>query len=613
MAEVARRNEAPPGDGAGNVEPAQEEQPQPQQGRFNMFFGVVKTLIVRSLVIYFITSMFKKSSNVPPDGVTSVGDSIPNVNFFEFGTKFDMYVYLSEDSVKNMMNENELIWKKTDLEYGDWSSGPNNDGTYTIQTSFIPSSNLKNNGSIYLHVYFIKKTNSNISKNDPYVVYASKQLNKFKKVKFLKTHNLLTGETSATPEQIEKAEKIETEIVSHWHPNLTICLVTDQTNWTKGSLPEPFSEYLEFLPQNRYKPMVFFNDFWNMLRDYQPINKTVNNLDLTLTFQPLSLFKWQMYSAQTMRNKWTAGLLDGTFGADAIEDDQDQDSLKEALLETSPYILAATIIVSLLHSVFELLAFKNDIQFWKERKSLEGLSVRAVFFNVFQSVIVLLYVLDNDTNTIIRISCFVGLAIECWKINKVLDISIDRQTWYLGIIPKLTFKEKGSYAESSTKEYDQAAFKYLSWVLFPLLAAYAIYSLVYEEHKGWYSWVLNMLYGFLLMFGFITMTPQLFINYKLKSVAHLPWRMMSYKCLNTFIDDIFAFVIKMPTMYRLGCFRDDIVFLIFLYQRWIYRVDPTRVNEFGYAAEPIEDQPQAIEEKPQVVEKEKPKDDKKND
>jgi len=25
----------------------------------------------------------------------------------------------------------------------------------------------------------------------------------------------------------KKAEKIETEIVSHWHPNLTICLVTD--------------------------------------------------------------------------------------------------------------------------------------------------------------------------------------------------------------------------------------------------------------------------------------------------------------------------------------------------------------------------------------------------
>lgn len=52
------------------------------------------------------------------------------------------------------------------------------------------------------------------------------------------------------------------------------------------------------------------------------------------------------------------------------------------------------------------------------------------------------------------------------------------------------------------------------------------------------------------------MTPQLFINYKLKSVAHLPWRMMTYKALNTFIDDLFAFVIKTPTLYRIGCFRD---------------------------------------------------------
>ena len=87
--------------------------------------------------------------------------------------------------------------------------------------------------------------------------------------------------------------------------------------------------------------------------------------------------------------------------------------------------------------------------------------------------------------------------------------------------------------------------------------------------------------------GFIMMTPQLFINYKLKSVAPLPWRMLSYKFLNTFIDDIFAFVIKMPTMYRLGCFRDDIIFLIYVYQRWIYRVDHSRVNEFGVSGDDL--------------------------
>lgn len=105
------------------------------------------------------------------------------------------------------------------------------------------------------------------------------------------------------------------------------------------------------------------------------------------------------------------------------------------------------------------------------------------------------------------------------------------------------------------------------------------------------------------------MTPQLFINYKLKSVAHLPWRMLSYKFLNTFIDDIFAFVIKMPTMYRLGCFRDDIIFLIYLYQRWIYRVDHSRVNEFGVSGEDLKAaesqrngrQPEAIRDSPSAT------------
>ncbi len=28
-------------------------------------------------------------------------------------------------------------------------------------------------------------------------------------------------------------------------------------------------------------------------------------------------------------------------------------------------------------------------------------------------------------------------------------------------------------------------------------------------------------------------------------------------------------------------FSTDVVFFIYLYQRWIYRVDPNRVNEFG--------------------------------
>ena len=51
----------------------------------------------------------------------------------------------------------------------------------------------------------------------------------------------------------------------------------------------------------------------------------------------------------------------------------------------------------------------------------------------------------------------------------------------------------------------------------------------------------------------------------------------------------------MPTMYRLGCFRDDIVFFIFLYQKYIYKEDKTRVNEFGYSAA-MEEEANAVKE-----------------
>ena len=67
-----------------------------------------------------------------------------------------------------------------------------------------------------------------------------------------------------------------------------------------------------------------------------------------------------------------------------------------------------------------------------------------------------------------------------------------------------------------------------------------------------------------------------------------------YKAFNTFIDDVFAFIITMPTAHRLACFRDDIIFLIYLYQRWLYPVDKARVNEYGQVFEEVEPVDEAL-------------------
>jgi hypothetical protein len=60
-------------------------------------------------------------------------------------------------------------------------------------------------------------------------------------------------------------------------------------------------------------------------------------------------------------------------------DSGDSDEMKRMFLETDPILLTVTMIVSLLHTVFEVLAFKNDISFWKSKDSMEGISVKSLY------------------------------------------------------------------------------------------------------------------------------------------------------------------------------------------------------------------------------------------
>ncbi|XP_067830922.1 putative lipid scramblase CLPTM1 isoform X2 [Heptranchias perlo] len=568
----------------GNRVQAQAPQQQPPPNAWQ----VIKGVLFRIFIIWLISSWFRRGSPPPEQSDLSGTARLPSRNLFPKDTFMDLRVYITENEHFTEFNNTVLLfWEHLDLVYGDWTSGESGTGCYEHYGEIETTENVKYNGSMYIHIFLTKSGfHPDPMRKAQYkrlaTVSTTRMLNKYKRRKFQKTKNLLTGETLADPEIIKRAEDFgPVEIISHWHPNLTVHIVDDHTAWVMGAVPPPLDQYVKFDPvSGDYYPIVYFNDYWNLQKDYFPINDTLEKLPLLMTFCPLSLWKWQLYAAQSTKSPWNF------LGEDLYEQpDEEQDSVKVALLETNPYLLALTIIVSIVHSVFEFLAFKNDIQFWNSRQSLEGLSVRSVIFGVFQSAVVLLYILDNETNFVVQVSVFIGLLIDLWKITKVMDVKIDRENKVAGIFPRLTLKDKSTYVQSSTKNYDDMAFKYLSWILFPLLGCYAVYSLLYMEHKSWYSWVLSMFYGFLLTFGFITMTPQLFINYKLKSVAHLPWRMLTYKALNTFIDDLFAFVIKMPMMYRIGCLRDDVVFFIYLYQRWIYRVDPSRMNEFGTSGE----------------------------
>ncbi|XP_070030881.1 uncharacterized protein [Nicotiana tomentosiformis] len=570
---------APPAiEGGGREQPPPAQQQRQQGGVGQMLTGIIRVAVFW----YFASKFFSPKKPISSD------PSVPNLqisNLFHKGEPLDMWFYLSEqEKFSDFGSEGALIWHETNIPYAVW--GP--ESTRSISLKYNPSEAVRHNGSLYAHVFFARSGYSP-DPNDPeyhplaafgqtYPVVKYLPKSKADKKKSLLKNSEDSNEGLTIPEvhlsQDDLKEDAPVEWISYWKPNVTINLVDDFTRYTGNAIPPIVAPYMNIeSTTGNYYPTIFFNEFWLLRDKLIPLNESVTEVPLHLEVSPMSMTKWQLFlqidqSFQVHRSY--GSMLEG-----------ESDELKRVFLEGNPYLLGVTMMVSLLHSVFDFLAFKNDIQFWNKNKSMEGLSAKSVIVNFICQLIVFLYLLDNDTSWMILASSGIGCCIEFWKIGKAMHIEIDRS----GRIPMLRFRDRESYAGNKTKEYDDLAMKYLSYVLFFLVVCFSIYSLMYERHKSWYSWILSSMTSCVYMFGFVMMCPQLFINYKLKSVAHLPWRQMTYKFLNTIIDDLFAFVIKMPLLHRLSVFRDDLIFLIYLYQRWVYPVDKKRVNEFGFAGE----------------------------
>ena len=61
---------------------------------------------------------------------------------------------------------------------------------------------------------------------------------------------------------------------------------------------------------------------------------------------------------------------------------------------------------------------------------MEGLSFKKIWTDLVRSIIVMLYLLDNDTSKMILFSSGLGLVIESWKLKKASNVSWDRNHKY---------------------------------------------------------------------------------------------------------------------------------------------------------------------------------------
>ena len=150
---------------------------------------------------------------------------------------------------------------------------------------------------------------------------------------------------------------------------MTLALVSDATVLQYAQLPPPIAERayessaystrsfdaqtdVHLVPGLRdetgkdgyYNPIIFPNEFWHLRSQYVEINDTTATVPLQVVFHPMSYFKFQLFASMTFGFSEAVKQQGGGSAAE-------MDEVKRMLIETNPWFLALTGVVSVLHVV----------------------------------------------------------------------------------------------------------------------------------------------------------------------------------------------------------------------------------------------------------------------
>lgn len=200
--------------------------------------------------------------------------------------------------------------------------------------------------------------------------------------------------------------------VVHWHNKLRLSVMETPITFDRMSVPQEIYQFLKIQSESggamKYSPLLFIDNLSAKRNEFVPLRSQVVNM--TLEYTPISVGKIRIIAM-------ISGSLEQLKGFGLQE--SDLEDVVAIFTETNFYILAFTIMVTVLHLVFDFLAFKNDINFWRKRDTVVGLSGRTILWRAFSQIIVFLYLLDEKSSLLISIPAGIACFIEMWKVLKL--------------------------------------------------------------------------------------------------------------------------------------------------------------------------------------------------
>lgn len=177
------------------------------------------------------------------------------------------------------------------------------------------------------------------------------------------------------PPPEDLSEKKRARILPYWAPRLALFLVTETEEYPQMDKMY-VNEFLLYSMQNmqgidhetrEYMPILHLDQLGTLSKDMLDVNTTAKQMPLTISFAPVggTRFQWMLQMEQSVK-----------MHRDMGTPESEMEEVRRMFVETNSILLVVTITVSVLHLVIDVLAFKNDISFWRKLKSTKGISVR---------------------------------------------------------------------------------------------------------------------------------------------------------------------------------------------------------------------------------------------
>lgn len=180
---------------------------------------------------------------------------------------------------------------------------------------------------------------------------------------------------------------------------------------------------------HHYRPSMYVDETGLTSDKYIHLNESVAALPLKISIGPMSSQRWLLMSVleDALATQTSLGFSE-----------RDLDDIRRLVTETSLTFLLITMIASTLHLLFEYLAFRSDVKFWNDNKSLAGLSTRSLLTDLVSQVIVFLYLIESEASLLVIVPSFIGIVIQLWKVKclflqKEIASECDRLHWALSL------------------------------------------------------------------------------------------------------------------------------------------------------------------------------------